>query len=101
MTKKIKLILIATIFAIQVLMFGMTVSMVQAQGTNWAILISGGISLGANYARYWNDLSEMNKILTENGYNPANIFVLYADGSRPTAANCLDWLNIDANYPII
>lgn len=100
MAKKIKPILIATIFAIQVLMFGMTVSMVRAQGTNWAILISGGVSLGYNHARYWNDLGEMNKILIEYGYNPTDIFVLYADGSRPTAANCSDWLNIDGNYSI-
>lgn len=100
MTGRVKLVIIATILAIQVLMLGMTVSTVQAQGTNWAILISGGGNIGNNHARYWNDISEMNEILTDiYGYNPANIFVLYADGNPPSAANCHDSWNADASYP--
>ena len=47
--------------------------------TDWAIVLSGGLSYWSNNARYWNDLSEMYEILIDTyGYDEDNVFVLYA-----------------------
>jgi hypothetical protein len=51
--------------------------------TDWAILIAGGYDAANNRVRYWNDISEMYEILTdEYDYATDHIFVLYADGQR-------------------
>ena len=99
-----KTIVVAIVLALVALAMGpgMTVSTVEANGTstNWAIVIAGGANVDNNHARYWNDLSEMYEILTVNyGYAAADVFVLYADGSPPTAANCHDSGNAHASYP--
>jgi hypothetical protein len=104
MFKKFTPILAIAVILALVLAPGL-VSTAQASNgsTNWAIVISGGSSTaspGSNHARYWNDLSEMYEILTGTyGYTDANIFVLYADGNPPTAANCDDPANAHASYP--
>jgi len=50
----------------------------------YAVLISGGYDKNNNYARYWNDISFMYKVLKNNyGYKAANIYVLVADGTNP------------------
>lgn len=51
------------------------------RGTKYAVLIAGGASYADNHIRYWNDLKTMYNILKiQQGYAPANIYVLYADG---------------------
>lgn len=85
------------------LMSGLVATPVQAAvagtGMNWAILISGGVDTANNYARYWNDISEMYEILTSTyGYVADHVFVLYADGNPPTAANCHNPEDV-VNYP--
>ena len=47
----------------------------------YAVLVSGGISSGANYNRYRQNLRSMYQILRGSGYPKSNIFVYYADGS--------------------
>jgi len=81
---------------------GAAVSTVEANGTstNWAIVIAGGANVDNNHARYWNDIGEMYEILTDTyGYAAADVFVLYADGNPPTAANCHDFGNTSSHYP--
>jgi hypothetical protein len=72
-------------------MFGPVPAQASNDHTNWAILISGGWNTASNNARYWNDIGEMYEILTDTyDYTADHIFVLYADGNPPTAANCPD-----------
>ena len=48
----------------------------------YAILLSGGVNSGYNYARYLNDLREIFRTLKWNyGYQDDHIYVVYADGS--------------------
>jgi len=54
----------------------------------YAVLISGGWNKDNNYARYWNDLYFMYKILENYGFAAGDIYVLYADGNIPSSANC-------------
>jgi len=61
---------------------------------HWAILISGGIDIGNNHVRYWNDIGELYETLTSTcGYVASDIFVLYADGNSPSASNCHDYVD--------
>jgi hypothetical protein len=98
-----KAIAIAIVLALVALSIGpgAAVSTVEAQGpTNWAIVIAGGINVGNNHARYWNDLSEMYEILIDTyDYAADDVFVLYADGNLPSAANCHDFGNTSSHYP--
>lgn len=83
-------------------MSGLVVTTVQASDvfTDWAILIAGGWNVQNNHARYWNDIGEMYEILTDTyGYTADHIFVLYADGNPPAAANCHDHQNALEKYP--
>ncbi|HQV77447.1 MAG TPA: hypothetical protein PLJ42_03670 [Chitinophagales bacterium] len=50
-------------------------------GIKCAILYSGGINSSKAYWRYWNDLKFMYRILISKGYDPANIRVVYKNGS--------------------
>jgi hypothetical protein len=53
-------------------------------GHKFAVLLSGGYDKDNNHVRYWNDISFLYKVLTRvYGYNPANIYVLAADGTDP------------------
>jgi len=52
----------------------------------YAVLIAGCINPSNNHARYWNELVYMYNILIGRGYNPANIYVFYADGHPRTGA---------------
>jgi len=70
-----------------------------SSGTNWAVLFAGGVDYDSNHARYWNNVSEMHEILLLYGYDPANIFVLYADGNPPSEANCHEWDEYILPYP--
>ena len=55
---------------------------------NYAVIISGGGNRHYNHIRYWNDCSYIYRILTEKyNYNPANIYVLMADGTDPAIDN--------------
>ena len=57
----------------------------------YAVLIAGGLDAAHNYARYWNDLMFMYDALTNlYQYTATNVYVLYANGSPPTSANCND-----------
>jgi len=52
--------------------------------TRYAVLIAGCANPSNNHVRYWNDLVTMYHILIGRGFQPGNIFVLYADGApRP------------------
>ena len=64
----------------------------------WAVLISGGWNSSKNYARYWNDLGECYMMLKEKGYTDDEIFVLYADGNKPSSNNCNDPENVFLQY---
>lgn len=57
----------------------------------YAVLVSGGINAGANYARYPQNLKSMYGKLRNCGYPKANIYVYYADG------NSLDLDNADGD----
>ncbi len=46
----------------------------------YAVLYSGGIKPGKDYYRYWNDIIYMYFILQWQGYDAANIYVIYKDG---------------------
>lgn len=49
----------------------------------YAVLVSGGWDAGANYARYWNDLSFIYRALKEKyKYTDSQIIVLYANGTH-------------------
>jgi len=73
----------------------------QVTNKKYAILISGGYSRNNNHARYWNDLYYMYKILITYGFTEGDIYVLYADGNTPSAANCNDPENIVETADII
>ena len=60
-----------------------------SNGTNYAVIISGGANSQDNHIRYWNDCSAMYKALvSQYGYAKQNIYLLISDGSS---------LNIDRN----
>jgi len=60
----------------------------------YAVLIAGCINPSNNHVRYWNDLVTMYNILIGRGFQPSNIYVLYADGiPRPGSS-----LTIPVNY---
>jgi len=60
-------------------------------GHKYAVIIAGGGDRLHNYARYWNDIMFMYSALqVKYGYTDAEIYVLYANGAPPTAANCPD-----------
>jgi len=101
MFRKFTPIFVVAAMLASVLAPGLTSTAQASDGpTDWAILICGGWNTANNNARYWNDLSEMYEILTGTyGYTAANIFVLYADGNPPTAANCGDHEHAHNHYP--
>ena len=88
--KKLVLAVVVLALLASAIPLGFGVSTASADtGTKWAILISGGLNPQENDAAFWNDIGETYKILvTKYGYDPANVFVLYANGNPPTAANC-------------
>jgi len=93
MKKKLVLCLVSIGLALSMLIPGLVAAPVEAAdvSTSWAILIAGGYNTANNNARYWNDIGEMYGILTNTyGYTADHIFVLYANGNPPTAANCRD-----------
>ncbi|HJR09478.1 MAG TPA: C13 family peptidase [Pyrinomonadaceae bacterium] len=47
----------------------------------YAVLVSGGVSNGANYSRYRDNLRSLYKLLRGAGYPASHISVYYADGS--------------------
>lgn len=54
----------------------------------YAVLISGGYNAVNNHPRYWNDISFIYTTLKKKyGYKPDNIYVLFADGTSPSADN--------------
>jgi hypothetical protein len=60
-----------------------------ASAANYAVLINGGVNKDGNDAAFWNDIVFVyDTLVTEYGYVPANIYVLYADGNPPNAGNC-------------
>ena len=67
----------------------------------FAILFVGGWNAQNNHARYWNQLVLMYDVLIDYNYDPANIFVFYADGNIPSATNIQSigdpFGNVDAN----
>ena len=55
-----------------------------SEPTQWAVIISGGISPECNYSRYWNDCKYIYTTLTQKLDYPANhIFCLISDGIDP------------------
>lgn len=58
-----------------------------------ALLYSGGYDAYNAHSRYWNDLVFMYKtLINKYGYNPANIIVVYKDGTAATS-------DMPVNYP--
>jgi len=55
-----------------------------SQPTKFALLVGGGKDAYNNYYRYWNDIRWTYYYLRYKGYPAANIYVLYANGARPT-----------------
>lgn len=52
--------------------------------TQWAVILSGGINMTYNYARYWNDCQYVYTALTQQlNYPSDHIFCLIADGIDP------------------
>lgn len=49
--------------------------------TKYALLVGCGANYSCNYPRYWNDLRFTYQLLRARGYQPGNIFVLYAYGT--------------------
>ncbi len=49
----------------------------------WAVLISGGGSVGSNYPRYYNDTRFIYETLLSYGYDEDKIYILFADGTDP------------------
>lgn len=54
------------------------------QSNKFALLVGGGKDAYNNYYRYWNDIRWIYYYLRSRGYPAANIYVLYANGTRPT-----------------
>lgn len=53
---------------------------------NWAVIISGGGRKESNFERYWNDCSEMFRILTQNyNYDKSHVYLLVSDGASSDA----------------
>ncbi|MCR5269934.1 MAG: hypothetical protein K6D91_02815 [Prevotella sp.] len=53
-----------------------------AYNNNYAVIISGGASVGNNYQRYWNDCSSIySTLINVYGYNKNHIYVIMADGT--------------------
>jgi hypothetical protein len=51
-------------------------------GVNYAVLFSGGVEPDMNYNYYYNDTLRMWNIMTGTlGYDPANVYVLFADSN--------------------
>jgi hypothetical protein len=67
----------------------------------YAVLIAGGGDPANNHRRYWNDLKTMYAILTANGYNAANIYVLYADGTARDAGMPVNYSASKANIATV
>ena len=107
--KRFGLAIVVLILLAAAMPLGMGVPTVSAdEGTRWAILVCGGMDAQQNYAYFWNSLSETYQVLVNNyGYDPASVFVLYADGGRRTRQNCYSAGTISgltathpyANYP--
>jgi len=56
---------------------------------NWAVLFSGGYDENNNRPRYYQETLRMWNITTGIlGFNPANVYVLFADGTDPGADQC-------------
>ncbi|RJP79818.1 MAG: hypothetical protein C4524_04640, partial [Candidatus Zixiibacteriota bacterium] len=54
------------------------------RGERWAVLMNGGYNSSNNHVRYWNDLSNIYKALTEVYLFPDDrIIVLCSDGTNP------------------
>jgi len=99
--RRLALCLMLVGLALSMTMFGSVPAQASNDHTNWAILIAGGFNADNNHVRYWNDISEMYEILTdEYDYATNHIFVLYADGNRPSETNCDDYdPDEDLGYP--
>ena len=53
----------------------------------FAVLFSGGVNAANNHRRYWNDLVLYHQLLVNTlGYDPANIVVIYKDGTGEDAS---------------
>lgn len=69
-----------------------------SSSNNWAVIISGGATKENNYERYWNDCSEMFRILTQNyNYNKSHIYLLMSDGTSSGADMNLCYYNYYLN----
>ena len=62
----------------------------------YAVLISGGYNNGANYSRYPQNLRSIYQKLRACGFRKANIYVYYADGTKPIDCDNLDGDGNDA-----
>ena len=52
-------------------------------GSNYAVLFSGGGDAASNFPRYYNNLTHLYDVLTADGgpvLSSENVFILYADG---------------------
>jgi hypothetical protein len=55
-------------------------------GQNYAVLFSGGADPADNHSRYYDNIKSLyHELITGLGLNPANIYILYADGTDPAA----------------
>lgn len=59
---------------------------------NYAVIISGGISMSSNYERYWNDCSAIySTLINVYNYRKDQVYVLISDGKSPgNDMSCLD-----------
>ncbi len=62
-----------------------TVAAASRSEHKWAVIISGGGNILNNYARYWQDCSDIYKALVNGcGYSKDNIYCLVSDGTDPS-----------------
>jgi hypothetical protein len=85
MNKKLMRLLAALVF------YGLSTPMAQAIPihTNYAVLFSGGYNAANNRPRYYDETLRMWDITTNIlGFDPANVYVLFADGADPGLDQC-------------
>ena len=84
-------------------------------GNRYALLISGGASMGNNHIRYWGDIAFIYRALINYyGYDKSNIVVCMSDGDDPTVdrsdgtdspldldGDGLDDYSLDATYTTV
>ncbi len=74
-------VIIKPIFPYYVKLPDFVVTLNISEISRYAVLISGGVDVFNNHYRYWNDMKFMYSILVNGyGYDPANIYVIYANG---------------------